>query len=50
MPFQAASATLVGEGRAGIWSVDVKAEEDVTLRLGGDTPIFATEKTSGLVR
>ncbi len=33
-----------------IWSVNVKAEEDVTLRLGGAVPIFATEKTSGLVR
>jgi hypothetical protein len=33
-----------------IWSINVKAEEDVTLRLGGAVPIFATEKTSGLVR
>ena len=49
MPFQTAAATLAGEGAAGIWSVDVKAEEDVTLRLGGGAiPILATEETAGL--
>ena len=33
-----------------IWSVDVKAFEDVSLQVGGTTPILATEKTSGLMK
>jgi hypothetical protein len=32
-----------------VWSLDIKAVEDVMLRLGsGVTPIFATEAASGL--
>lgn len=50
MPFQTLAATLEGEKGAGIWSVDVNAEEDLTLRIGGRaTPVFATEASAGLV-
>jgi hypothetical protein len=64
MPRQSAAATLTGErlssfkaaDRASlasdvveVWSLDIKAVEDVMLRLGsGVTPIFATEAASGL--
>ena len=52
MPRQTAAATLTG-GRcataAEVWSLDIKAMEDVVLRLGSTaTPILATEATSGL--
>ena len=50
MPFQTSAATLEGEKGAGICSIDVNAEEDVKLRIGGRaTPIFATEASAGLV-
>ncbi len=50
MPFQTSAAALEGEKGAGIWSIDVNAEEDVKLRIGGRaTPVFATEASAGLV-
>ncbi len=50
MPSQTLAATLEGEQGVGLWSVDVNAEEDVTLRIGGRaTPVFATEELAGLV-
>ena len=55
MPRQMASATLTGEREAAaaaeVWSLDVKAFEDVVLRLGASAlPIFAMEETTGLVQ
>jgi hypothetical protein len=53
MPLQTAAATLTskrGTTSAEVWSIDVKAVEDVTLRLGSTTtPILATEAASGLM-
>ena len=53
MPRQTAAATLTskrGTTAAEVWSIDVKAVEDVTLRLGSTTtPILATEAASGLM-
>ena len=53
MPRQTAAATLTAEREtsvAEVWSLDIKAVEDVKLRLGASvTPLFATEETSGLV-
>ena len=53
MPRQTAAATLTGELNAvatEVWSLDVKAVEDVMLRLGSSTiPILATEEKTGLV-
>ena len=53
MPRQTAAVTLTGEREnapAEVWSLDVKANEDVMLRLGASVlPILATEATSGLV-
>ena len=52
MPRQTAAATLTGERETAateVWSLDIKAMEDVMLRLGSTvTPILATEATSGL--
>ena len=63
MPRQTAAATLTGgrvssRAAAGdsrppsameVWSLDIKAMEDVMLRLGSTaTPVLATEATSGL--
>ena len=51
MPRQTSAATLTSDAKAGVWSLDVKAVEDVTLRLGAAvTPILATEALSGLVQ
>lgn len=56
MPQQEKTGTLCGERAAGaprrpeLWSIDVKAFEDVYLQIGGATPILATEKTSGLIK
>ena len=53
MPRQTAAATLTAERETvgpEVWSIDIKAVEDVKLRLGSSvTPLFATEETSGLV-
>ena len=53
MPRQTAAATLTAEREMTapeIWSIDIKAVEDVNLRLGSSvTPLFATEETSGLL-
>ncbi|MBR2839453.1 MAG: right-handed parallel beta-helix repeat-containing protein [Kiritimatiellae bacterium] len=53
MPRQMASATLAVEretAAAEVWSIDVKASEDVLLRLGASSlPVFAMEETTGLV-
>ena len=52
MPRQTAAATLTGKLNAvatEVWSLDVKAVEDVMLCLGSSTiPILATEGKSGL--
>ena len=52
MPRQTAAATLTSERgttAAEIWSIDIKAMEDVMLRLGSTaTPVLATEAASGL--
>jgi hypothetical protein len=52
MPLQSAAATLTGARETAateVWSLDIKAMEDVMLRLGSTvTPILATEATSGL--
>jgi hypothetical protein len=56
MPQQEKTGTLCGERAAGaprrpeLWSIDVKALEDVYVQIGGATPILATEKTSGLIK
>ena len=63
MPRQTSAATLTGRtgtvpsvgdtavgshGSTEVWSIDIKAVEDVMLRLGSSvTPIFATEAKSG---
>ena len=53
MPRQTAAATLAAEretAAAEVWSLDIKAVEDVRLRLGASvTPLFSTEEKSGLV-
>ena len=58
MPCQAKAETLTGEWTAGgvdalrkleIWSIDIDAEEDVSLLVGGATPILSTERAAGLV-
>ena len=62
--YKTSAATLTGERESSciaspvgsrppsaieVWSLDIKAVEDVMLRLGsGVTPIFATEPSSGL--
>jgi hypothetical protein len=64
MPNKTSAATLVRERKSScvavpeggrphsvieVWSLDIKAVEDVMFRLSSDvTPIFATEATSGL--
>ena len=56
MPSQEKTAILCGERAADaprkpeLWSIDVKAFEDVYVQIGGATPILATEKTSGLIK
>ena len=53
MSRQTAAATLTAERETvapEVWSLDIKAVEDVKLRLGSSvTPLFATEENSGLV-
>ena len=62
--YKTSAATLTGERESSciaspvgssppsaieVWSLDIKAVEDVMLRLGSSvTPIFATEASSGL--
>ena len=66
MPNKTSAATLMGERKSScvaaseggytpmaieVWSLDIKAVEDVVFRLGSSvTPILATEATSGLRR
>lgn len=54
MPRQTAAATLTGkreDAPSEVWSLDVKADEDVMLRLGASVlPILAGEEAVGLVQ
>ena len=54
MPRQTAASTLTGErdtAEAEVWSLGIKAVEDVMLRLGASVlPVLAVEETSGLVQ
>lgn len=54
MPRQTAAVTLTGERNmapAEVWSLDIKADEDVMLRLGASVlPVLAVEETAGFVQ